>query len=172
LRNIFAAINEFEWHPHNDNLKALVTSEIAAQYGVTHIGSSYLRFSERSNMIDPRELIQDRMKLSLLDKFHNDLRGLLGEDPLAIAHEIYNLGTALTGTHYKLWHGTETRKMYFGVTSDTTVFTLMTGVTISARELSILKDEYLYRMKMKFITQEQLKAIAESISSIDNRAIC
>lgn len=166
LRKIFANIDDFEWHPHNDNLKALLTSEISAHYGVTYVGSSYLGFSERMNMLDPRQLIQDRMNLDQLDKFYNDLRGLLGEDPLAIAHEIYNKETAITGTHFKLWNCSETKRMYFGVTSDTKLFTLMTGVTISARELSFLKDEYLYRMKMKYIDQEQLGKLVTSISSI------
>lgn len=164
LRNIFKQVNDFEWHPHNDNLNAFQTSEISASYGVTHIGSSYLGFSERMNMLDPRTLIGDRMNLTELDNFYSALASLLGEDPLAVAHEIYNKQTAITGTHFKLWNYTGVKKLYFGVTSDTSLYTMITGLPISAKELATLKDIYFYQMKLKYLTQEQLRNYAIKIS--------
>jgi len=163
LRNIFANVSDFEWHPHNDNMKALLTSEISAQYGATYIGTSYLSFSERMNMLDPRQLIQDKMNLDQLDRFYHELCDLLGEDPSGLANEIYNKETATTGTHFKLWNSSEGKRMFFGVTSDSALFSSMTGLTISAKQLSLLKDECLYRMKMKFISKDQIGKLVTSV---------
>jgi len=155
LTKVFQAIDEFEWHPHNDNFKALKTSKIALEYGAKYIGTSYLGFSERMNMLDPRELIQNKMNLEELKKFHNQFELSFG-NPITHRNEIYGKNIEVTGSHMKLWNSQKKKELIFGVTSNCDLVSRMIGRQISPDQLSKLKDEQLYKKKVLFLNKDQL----------------
>ncbi|MEP0984915.1 hypothetical protein [Ekhidna sp.] len=156
LSSVFKQIGDFEWHPHDDGGFAKTTSELAVKFGASHIGTSFLKCSERMNMLDPRSVIEDERFNELLDHIVGDFKSEVTEI-IKLRDTIYNKNTFITGTHHKLWGKTGADyTLLFGVTTDSQLFKLITGKSISSECIAELKDKYLYSDQNSYMTKEKL----------------
>lgn len=161
LRLIFGNIGDFEWHPHDDEGLAKSTTKLAIELGATHVGTSFLKCSERMNMLDPRDILKNKRSIKLLndivDNFHSEVSEILD-----LRDIVYGKNTFVTGTHFKLW-GKKTigNTFFFGVTSDSQLFKLMTGEDVSSTRIANLKDQLLYNGETSFITQDELHKLVQ-----------
>lgn len=156
LAQVFNCIGDFEWHPHDDGELAKTTADLAIDSGATHIGTSYLRCSERMNMLDPREVLADDRSKESLESIARDFPNEV-EEVLKLRDKVYGKNTFVTGTHFKLWGNNKVdHDLLFGVTTDSQLYKLMTGQDISSEEIARMKDELLYQTERAFLTRDEL----------------
>ncbi len=157
--------NRVEFHPHNDNGKALDNVVVALNKGVETIGTSFYNSSERLTMIDPRDLIKYGLFFDYesFDELENQYCQKIG-DPNIVSKLVFGEGVVVTGNQYRLRKRDSELITMFGVTSDTYIASLMLGKNVSPLELSRMKDLFLYENKNIVLAENELKYLSENLS--------
>ncbi len=161
IDSIFEKLNSFgsriEYHPHNDNGKALNNIDIALKHGVKTIGTAFYNAGERLSMIDPRSLIDKGLFFNndYFPEFEDMYIKKIGH-PEDVLNNIYGTNIIVTGSQYRLRDRDSKLEMRFGVTTDTHIASEMIGKIIEKNILAKIKDEFLYKRKRLFLDSEKL----------------
>ncbi|MBD3340054.1 MAG: hypothetical protein GF353_13150 [Candidatus Lokiarchaeota archaeon] len=166
IQNIFSEIRKsdqgrIEFHPHNDNGKALENIKVAIAYDVNVIGTALFNAGERFTMVDPRELIKNEIALNFEPEFLIHFETMYKKRTKISFSEAKNKiydHKFITGTQYRLFDRKDEKEIVFGVTSDTYILSKMLKIEeeIDSHILQNLKDS-LYEQKMLFYSNHKLR---------------
>jgi len=161
VEKIFKELSDYEgrieFHPHDDDSLGVQKSILAYTLGATHIGTAIYRSGERRSMLDPRELYPfTRVIPSEFLEFERMYREQIG-NPCEVLEEVFGDSIIITGSQWKLRGRDAALNPTFGATTNTDLMEQILGRTISAKELSELKDCMLYGQKIISIPTEQIK---------------
>ncbi len=138
-----------EYHPHNDNGRALENINYVQGLGVNIVGTSVFGLGERKTMIDPR-LVYQKFKLDfdefLFQEFERDFYKKVGL-PGEIATHVFDRNIIVTGTQFRLMNRSDKMQIKFGVTSDKFILAKLIGCkskAITNLLLEGIKNKFLY----------------------------
>jgi len=149
-----------EYHPHDDNGKALENIDMAVDLGLRGVGTAVFGFGERGTMIDPRILASKYDFSYNADEFntfeikYNKLIKSLNE-----TEQIFTSNTVVTGTQYRLLDRNPALEKKFGVTSDKQLLSELANIDksdISDKLLEYMKNG-LYEDRKRVYSSFELK---------------
>jgi len=154
-----------EFHPHNDNGKALEHIKIALDYDTEIINTAMFGSSERGTLISPEELLKANYNIcsdkDKLDLFKIKFSEKIGEPPKVIK-EVYGPSTIVTGSQYRLRGRSHDEKLIFGITSDRFIFKKMTDSNLDDETIRKKMEE----LKNKLYTTGKLYYTREDLSRL------
>ncbi|MEK6934345.1 MAG: hypothetical protein AABW46_00545 [Nanoarchaeota archaeon] len=156
--------NRIEFHPHDDNGRALENVGIALSRGVEIIGTAFYRSGERLTMIDPRELRQ--YGLAFNDQYYGEFERQFMQKighPKIVLESVLGKDKVVTGSQFRLRNRDKVLKIVFGVTSDVHIASQILGERISKEKLADIKNTFLYDEKRLCLEPPELIACYNSI---------